>query len=229
MALYALMQFLFSPILGALSDRFGRRPVLLVSLAGVAADYLLMAAAPSLLWLYIGRIIAGITGANMAVASAYATDLTYPSDRAKIFDKLGAVFGMGFIAGPVLGGLLGKWHTRAPFLTAALMNGINLIMAMSLLAESKRVNKANDKHQRQSTFTRLAYLISQRGIAAFAWCVSHYYIGFPVSCLSVGTLRTGSIWLEHLYRRYVARRLWLVLFPCAGLRYRSDGKVGGGT
>lgn len=164
LALYALMQFLFAPILGALSDRFGRRPVLIVSLAGAAADYLLMAAAPGLLWFYIGRIIAGITGANMVVATAYATDLTSPSDRAKIFGKLGAVFGMGFIAGPVLGGLLGEWHIRAPFLAAALMNGINLIMVTFLLTESRDAHKKLNKSQRQSTLAQLAHLVRQQGL-----------------------------------------------------------------
>ncbi|MFZ7915853.1 MFS transporter [Acinetobacter lwoffii] len=94
-----------SPILGALSDRFGRRPVLIISIAGATADYLLMAAAPSLLWPYIGRIFAGITGANMAVATAYVSDITPAHERAKRFGLLGAVFGIGFIAGPVIGGV----------------------------------------------------------------------------------------------------------------------------
>ncbi|MCR2683477.1 MFS transporter, partial [Salmonella enterica] len=88
-----LMQFLFSPILGALSDRFGRRPVLLISLAGAAADYLLMAFAPTLAWLYLGRLLAGITGANMAVATAYVTDITPAGQRARRFGLVGAVFG----------------------------------------------------------------------------------------------------------------------------------------
>lgn len=108
LAVYALMQFIFAPILGALSDRFGRRPVLIISIAGATADYLLMAAAPSLLWLYIGRIFAGITGANMAVATAYVSDITPAHERAKRFGLLGAVFGIGFIAGPVIGGVLGE-------------------------------------------------------------------------------------------------------------------------
>ncbi len=122
LAAYALMQFLFSPILGALSDRFGRRPVLLISLAGAAADYLLMAFAPTLAWLYLGRLLAGITGANMAVATAYVTDITPAGQRARRFGLVGAVFGVGFIVGPLLGGSLGEWHLHAPFLAAAMMN-----------------------------------------------------------------------------------------------------------
>lgn len=137
LAVYALMQFLFAPVLGALSDRFGRRPVLLASLAGAAVDYLVMAAAPTLSWLYVGRVLAGITGANMAVATAYITDVTPEAERAGRFGQMGAALGIGFIAGPALGGLLGGLHLRAPFLMAATMNGLNLLMAYFVLPESR--------------------------------------------------------------------------------------------
>nr|AIA15192.1 TetA [uncultured bacterium] len=137
LAAYALMQFLFAPILGALSDRFGRRPVLLISLAGAAADYLFMAAAPSLAWLYVGRILAGITGANLAVATAYITDITAEPDRAKRFGQMGAVMGIGFIIGPLLGGTLGEWSLRAPFVAAAALNAANLVLAYFVLPESR--------------------------------------------------------------------------------------------
>ncbi len=137
LAVYALMQFVFAPILGALSDRFGRRPVLLVSLAGAACDYLLMAGAPTLGWLYVGRVLAGITGASAAVATAYVTDVTPQSDRANRYGQMGAVMGLGFIAGPLLGGVLGEWHLRAPFLAAAIVNALNLGMAFFVLPESR--------------------------------------------------------------------------------------------
>ncbi|WP_063901969.1 tetracycline efflux MFS transporter Tet(64) [Burkholderia ubonensis] len=137
LALYALAQFLCAPVLGALSDRFGRRPVLLASLAGAALDYLLMAYAPTLAWLYAGRLIAGITGANVAVANAYVTDVTAEPDRARRFGQLGAAMGIGFIAGPVLGGLLGAWHLRAPFAAAALLNALNLALVWRSLPESR--------------------------------------------------------------------------------------------
>ncbi|CAB5694781.1 Tetracycline resistance protein, class C [Delftia tsuruhatensis] len=135
LAVYALAQFLCAPLLGVLSDRHGRRRVLLVSLAGAALDYVLMALAPDLGWLYLGRVLAGVTGANMAVASAYLTDITPPRQRAARFGQMGAAIGMGFIAGPVLGGLLGDWWLRAPFMLAALLNGANLILVWSLLPE----------------------------------------------------------------------------------------------
>src|SRR5690242_4626841 len=107
MSLYSLMQFGFAPILGSLSDRFGRRPVILTSLLGSGLDYFLMAFAPSLSWFVLGRIIAGITGANITAASAYIADISPPEKRAANFGLIGAAFGIGFIAGPALGGLLG--------------------------------------------------------------------------------------------------------------------------
>jgi MFS transporter, DHA1 family, tetracycline resistance protein len=137
LALYAAMQFLFSPVLGVLSDRFGRRPVLLVSLAGAAIDYLVMAFAPELWMLVIGRAIAGITSANMAVATAYITDITPEAQRAQRFGYFHAMFGIGFIIGPVLGGWLGDIWVRAPFLAAALLNGLNFALAWFVLPESR--------------------------------------------------------------------------------------------
>ncbi|MDB5440934.1 MAG: tet, partial [Caulobacteraceae bacterium] len=136
LGLYALMQFLCSPILGTLSDRFGRRPVLLVSLAGAAVDYVFMGLAPTLALLFVGRAIAGITGANMAVAQAYIADITPEAQRARRFGLFSAVFGLGFIAGPLLGGLLGGVWVRAPFLAAAVLNGLNFLMAVLFLPES---------------------------------------------------------------------------------------------
>jgi len=138
LAVYAAMQFLFSPVLGALSDRFGRRPVLLASLAGAAADYVLMALAPNLAWLYVGRVLSGITGASMAVGTAYLTDVTPEPDRAKRFGQMGAAMGLGFVVGPLIGGALGEWSLRAPFVAAAVMNGLNLVMAWFALPESNQ-------------------------------------------------------------------------------------------
>ena len=137
LSLYALMQFIASPLLGMLSDRFGRRPVLLASLAGAAIDYLFMAFAPTLALLFLGRAIAGATAANMAVASAYITDITPDSQRARRFGQLSACFGLGFIAGPVLGGTLGDIWVRAPFIAAAVLNGINLVVTFLVLKESR--------------------------------------------------------------------------------------------
>ena len=138
LALYSACQFLFAPVLGVLSDRFGRRPVLLVSLAGAAIDYLVMAFAPELWLLVIGRAIAGITSANMAVATAYITDISSEDERAKRFGLFHAMFGIGFIIGPVLGGLLGDVWVRAPFIAAALLNAANFALALFVLPESRK-------------------------------------------------------------------------------------------
>lgn len=137
LALYALMQFLFSPVLGALSDRYGRRPVLLLSVAGATVDYLFMALSPLVAVLLIGRAIAGVTSANMAVATAYISDITEERDRAQRFGWMSAGFGVGFIVGPVLGGVLGDIHLRAPFAVAAVLNALNLALVFFMLPETR--------------------------------------------------------------------------------------------
>jgi len=136
-ALYAFMQFLFAPVLGALSDNLGRRPVLLMSLAGAAINYVIMAFAPQLWMLVLGRAIAGLTSANMSVATAYITDISPEETRARRFGLSGAMFGIGFIIGPVLGGLLGDYGLRLPFLVAAALNAGNLLLALFVLPESR--------------------------------------------------------------------------------------------
>jgi DHA1 family tetracycline resistance protein-like MFS transporter len=133
---WALMQFFFSPIAGALSDRFGRRPVVLLSNFGMAADYVLMALAPSLSWLFIGRVISGITSASISTAFAYITDMTAPEQRAAVFGKIGVAFGAGFILGPALGGLLGGIEPRLPFWVAAGLSFANGLYGLLILPES---------------------------------------------------------------------------------------------
>jgi len=118
-ATYAALQFLFSPILGGLSDRYGRRPVLLISLFGFALDYLFLSYAPTISWLFVGRAIAGISGASFTTASAYIADISNDKNRAQNFGMIGAAFGLGFIIGPVIGGLLGSMGSRVPFMFAA--------------------------------------------------------------------------------------------------------------
>lgn len=139
MALYAAMQFLFAPVLGALSDSRGRRPVLLISLAGAMLNYLVLAFAPSLWLLLLGRALAGLTGANTAVAAAYISDLSAEDERARRFGLMNAMFGIGFIIGPVLGGVLGDFWVRLPFLAAAVLTGANLLLCLFVLPETRTV------------------------------------------------------------------------------------------
>ena len=136
-ALYAVMQFIFAPVLGALSDRLGRRPVLLISLAGAAINYVVMAFAPQLWMLLIGRAIAGLTSANISVATAYITDISPEDERARRFGLFNAMFGVGFIIGPVLGGVLGDYWLRLPFIAAAALNAGHLLLALFVLPESR--------------------------------------------------------------------------------------------
>jgi DHA1 family tetracycline resistance protein-like MFS transporter len=133
---WALMQFFFSPILGGLSDRFGRRPVVLLSNFGLALDYVLMALAPSLIWLFVGRVISGITSASVSTAFAYIADITPPDKRAAVFGRVGVAFGAGFILGPAVGGLLGDADPRLPFWVAAGLSFANTLYGFLILPES---------------------------------------------------------------------------------------------
>lgn len=133
---YAFMQFFFAAVLGNLSDRYGRRPVLLFSLFGFAMNYILIGFAPSIFWLFMGRLIAGITGASHTVAAAYIADVSEPAKKAQNFGLLGAAFGLGFIIGPVLGGVLGHYGPRVPFFAAAGLTFLNFIYGYFVVPES---------------------------------------------------------------------------------------------
>ncbi|MFT3948068.1 MAG: TCR/Tet family MFS transporter [Agriterribacter sp.] len=133
---FAIMQFVFAPVLGNLSDKYGRRPILLFSLFGFGLDYLLLAIAPNIGWLFAGRIIAGITGASFTTAAAYIADISSHEDRAKNFGMIGAAFGLGFIIGPVIGGLLGSIGPRVPFIAAAILTLLNWLYGYFVLPES---------------------------------------------------------------------------------------------
>jgi MFS transporter, DHA1 family, tetracycline resistance protein len=136
MFVFAIMQFLFSPVLGNLSDRYGRRPVLLFSLFGFGVDYLFTAYAPTIGWLFVGRIVAGITGASFTTAVAYIADISTPEKKAQNFGIIGAAFGLGFIIGPIIGGLLGHFGPRVPFFAAAGLTFINWVYGYFILPES---------------------------------------------------------------------------------------------
>ncbi|MBJ7428871.1 MAG: TCR/Tet family MFS transporter [Bacteroidia bacterium] len=156
---FAIMQFLFSPILGGLSDRFGRRPVLLLSLLGLGLDYILHAYAPTITWLFVGRLIAGVMGASFTTATAYIADISTPEKRAQNFGLIGAAFGLGFIIGPVIGGLSAKWGPSMPFLLAASLTFLNLLYGYFVLPESLlKENRRKFEWKRANPIGSLAHL-----------------------------------------------------------------------
>ncbi len=193
-AVYAAMQFVFAPILGGLSDRFGRRAVILASLAGASLDYLLLAFAPSLAWLFLGRVVAGITGASFSAATAYIADVTPPEKRAQSFGLMGAAFGLGFILGPALGGLLGGFSLRLPFLVAAGLNLLNFLYGSVVLPESLR-----REDRRPFSLRRANPLSSLRNIARHP-----VILGLTASlvCSMLAHQILNSIWALHTEARF---------------------------
>ncbi len=161
-ALYAVMQFIFAPVLGALSDHVGRRPVLLVSLAGAAINYVVMAFAPRLWMLLLGRAIAGLTSANVSVATAYITDVSPEDQRARRFGVLNAMFGIGFIIGPILGGVLGDYELRLPFVAAAVLNAGNLVLAWRVLPESRAPSRQRIDRRALNPIRPLRWVLSRK-------------------------------------------------------------------
>jgi DHA1 family tetracycline resistance protein-like MFS transporter len=146
---YAIMQFLFAPVLGNLSDKYGRRPILLFSLLGFGIDYIFLAVAPSIGWLFLGRVIAGITGASFTTATAYIADISTDENRTQNFGMIGAAFGLGFIIGPVIGGILGEYGARLPFIVAAGLALLNALYGYFVLPES-----LDKKHRRPFSWKR---------------------------------------------------------------------------
>lgn len=141
---YSITQFVFAPLIGSLSDKFGRRPIILISLFGFSLDYLFLALAPTIGWLFLGRIIAGITGASITTASAYIADVSTDENRAKNFGMIGAAFGLGFIIGPVIGGLLGQYGSRIPFYAAGILCMVNFLYGYFVLPESLDKDKRRE-------------------------------------------------------------------------------------
>jgi MFS transporter, DHA1 family, tetracycline resistance protein len=135
-AAFSLAQFAFSPLMGNLSDRYGRRPLLLLAIFGLGIDYLFSALAPTLFWLFVGRVIAGVCGSSYVIANAYIADVTAPEDRAKAFGMVGAAFGVGFVLGPAIGGLLGELGPRVPFYVAAGISMLNFVYGWYVLPET---------------------------------------------------------------------------------------------
>jgi MFS transporter, DHA1 family, tetracycline resistance protein len=138
---FSLMQFAFGPMMGNLSDAFGRRPLLLLAVFGLFIDYLIMSFAPNLFWLFVGRAFAGFCGASYVIANAYIADVTAPEERGKAFGMMGAAFGLGFVVGPALGGILGEFGARVPFYVAAGVSALNLIYGYFVLPETLPLEK----------------------------------------------------------------------------------------
>src|SRR5262245_57127115 len=161
---WALAQFVGAPILGGLSDRFGRRPVLLISLFGLAFDYLVMAFAPTLAWLFVARVVSGLTAAGGVVAGAYIADVTPPEKRAQTFGLMGAAWGVGFIVGPAIGGFLAEYFgVRAPFMGAAALTFVGALYGLFLLPESlKPENRAPFAWKKANPVGSLNFLAAHR-------------------------------------------------------------------
>lgn len=175
---YAFMQFLFAPILGNLSDRYGRRSIILISLFGFGLDYLLLAWAPTITWLFIARILSGITGASITTASAYIADISTPEKRAQNFGMIGAAFGLGFIIGPFIGGVLGQYGDRIPFLFAAGLTLVNWLYGMFILPESLPADKRRKfEWSKANPVGSLLHLKKYPAVAGLIISLTLIYIG----------------------------------------------------
>lgn len=198
-AAYAFMLFIFSPILGSLADKVGRRPVLLIALAGSGLDYLMMAWAPTLPWFFLGRVISGISGASIGTAAAYIADVSPPEKRAQNFGLIGMAFGLGFVLGPALGGLLGTVNIRLPFIGAAVLILLNLAWGAFVLPESlAKENRREFSWKRANPFGTLRALFRYPVVMALA-----LYSFF----VAMGQRGMESVWVLYTEHRYS----WTVL------------------
>jgi DHA1 family tetracycline resistance protein-like MFS transporter len=240
---WATMQFIFSPILGAWSDRFGRRPVMLISCFGLAIDYVIMAMAPSLRWLFLGRLISGITTSNVATAFAYVTDVTKPEARAKPFGLISAVFGLGFVIGPAVGGWLGNRNLRFPFWAAAVLSLGNALYGYFVLPESlppeKRAKSAWHMANPVGSLRLLSSNVELAGLAAvttlyylahnslpsmwalyteyrYAW--SRRDVGLSLAVVGVCAAMVSGVLVGPFVKRFGERRslLWGLFFGTVG-------------
>ncbi len=193
-ATYSLMQFLFSPLLGALSDRFGRRPVLLASLLGLGIDFLIQGLAPSLGWLFLGRALAGVMGASITTANAYIADVSTPETRARNFGLIGVMFGLGFICGPALGGLLGGIHLRLPFFVAAALALLNWSYGFFVLPESLPTeHRSSFRLSKANPFGSLKLLNNYPIVAGLA---------AAFVCMSLAQRGLENVWVLYTGFRY---------------------------
>lgn len=237
--LWAAMQFVFAPVIGGLSDRFGRRPVILLSNLGLGLDYLLMAVAPTLGWLLVGRVISGITSASYPTAGAYIADVTPPAERAAKFGMLGAAFGMGFILGPAIGGLLGGIDLRLPFWVAAGLSLANATYGYFILPESLPPGKRRPFHLRNANVANSLRMLRSHpellGMAAalfimnlaheslpntfvlyadqrYGW--SEEQVGLALAVIGVGSVLVSMLLVKPLVRRLGERRAAILGLAC---------------
>ena len=240
LTIFGLMQFLFAPVLGALSDRYGRRPVLILSSFGLGADYIIMALAPNLSWLFVGRILSGITSSSFAAAGAYVADVTPPQRRAAAFGMVGAAWGVGFIVGPAVGGLVGALGPRYPFWAAAAFSLTSASYGLAILPESLSLkNRERFSIRKANPLGSLVLLRSDRrlwnlGVTIFVQYLAfqvlpsiftvyaNYRIGWGVTevGLSLGLVGGLNITVQALVvRRFISRygeRIALIVGTLAG-------------
>ena len=247
-AVFGLLQFFFMPMLGAVSDRIGRRPVLLYSMLGMCASFLVTAWAPSLAWLFVGRAIGGVSAASMSVASAYASDVSTPENRARSFGKIGAAFGIGFICGPVLGGLLGEISLALPFWVAAALAATNFVYGWLYLPESLPPGERGPFDRRRlNPFRALRKLLGRRDIrglvlvfvlTTFAQMMTHgtwvLYTtfrfgwsprdnGIALCCVGIATVVVQAWLLSRLIRRFGEARLSVLGLASGALTFLLYG------
>jgi DHA1 family tetracycline resistance protein-like MFS transporter len=194
LAAYAITQFLCAPIVGGMSDRFGRRPVLLAALLGFTVDYLFLAYAPTIGWLFVGRVIAGLMGASFTTAGAYIADISTNENRAQNFGLMGATFGLGFIIGPLIGGVLGDLGPRVPFLVTAGLTALNFIYGLLVLPESlKPENRRAFEWKRANPLGTMISVMRYKGVAGmFA----------ALSLLSVAAHAVQSNWAYYTIEKF---------------------------
>jgi MFS transporter, DHA1 family, tetracycline resistance protein len=198
---YSVMQFIFSPILGGLSDQYGRRPVLLFSLFGFGLDYILVGFASSITWLFIARIIAGITGASFTTAGAYIADVSEPEKRAQNFGLIGAAFGLGFILGPLIGGVLGEYGTRVPFFVSAVLTLINWLYGYFVLPESLK-----PENRRPFDWKRANPIGSLRQLQRYPMILG---LIIPLLLIYIASYSTQSTWTYFTMYKFDWNEKWV--------------------